>query len=51
LVDTNTLFQAASISKPVTATVVHRLVQSGTLDLDVPVNSKHRFSLMSKGLL
>ncbi len=39
MVDTNTLFQAASISKPVTATVVHRLVQSGTLDLDVPVNS------------
>lgn len=37
-VDTDTLFQAASISKPVTATAVHRLVQSGALDLDAPVN-------------
>ena len=39
LADTDTLFQAASISKPVTATAVHRLVESGTLDLDVPVNT------------
>jgi CubicO group peptidase (beta-lactamase class C family) len=37
--DTDTLFQAASISKPVTATAVHRLVESGTLDLDTPVNT------------
>ena len=36
---TETLFQAASISKPVTATAVHRLVESGTLDLDAPVNT------------
>ena len=39
MADTDTLFQAASISKPVTATAVHRLVESGTLDLDVPVNT------------
>jgi CubicO group peptidase (beta-lactamase class C family) len=38
MVDTDTLFQAASISKPVTATAVHRFVQSGALDLDAPVN-------------
>ena len=36
---TDTLFQAASISKPTTATAVHRLVESGTLDLDAPVNT------------
>ena len=38
MADTSTLFQAASISKPVTATAVHRLVESGKLDLDAPVN-------------
>jgi len=37
--DTDTLFQAASISKPVAAAAVHRLVETGTLDLDTPVNS------------
>jgi CubicO group peptidase (beta-lactamase class C family) len=38
MADTKTLFQAASISKPVTAMAVHRLVERGTLDLDTPVN-------------
>lgn len=33
-----TLFQAASISKPVTCFGALRLVQAGLLDLDVPVN-------------
>ena len=33
-----TLFQAGSISKPVTAVAVLRLVESGKLDLDVDVN-------------
>ena len=39
MADTETLFQAASISKPVTAAAVHQLVESGTLDLDAPVNT------------
>jgi CubicO group peptidase (beta-lactamase class C family) len=37
-VTTETLFQAASISKPVTALAVLRLVQLGKLDLDTDVN-------------
>ena len=37
-VDTLTLFQAASISKPVTALAVMRLVREGRLDLDRNVN-------------
>jgi CubicO group peptidase (beta-lactamase class C family) len=35
----STLFQAASISKPVTAVAVMRLVQEGRLDLDEDVNA------------
>lgn len=35
----HTLFQAASISKPVTALAVMRFVQEGRLDLDADVNS------------
>jgi CubicO group peptidase (beta-lactamase class C family) len=38
-VNEETLFQAASISKPVTALAVLRLVQSGVLDLDTDVNT------------
>ena len=36
----DTLFQVASISKPVTALGVLRLVEKGILDLDSPVNDK-----------
>ena len=39
-VTTETLFQAASISKPVTALGILRLVEKGILDLDAPVNDK-----------
>ncbi|HEY7806188.1 MAG TPA: serine hydrolase domain-containing protein [Croceibacterium sp.] len=37
-----TLFQAASISKPLTATAALRLVEQGRLDLDRPVNDRLR---------
>ncbi|MEV0244975.1 serine hydrolase domain-containing protein [Nocardia sp. NPDC050712] len=36
-VDENTLFQLGSITKPLTATVIMRLVTDGVLDLDAPV--------------
>lgn len=39
-VTTETLFQAASISKPIAALAALRLVQEGTLDLDEDVNRK-----------
>ncbi|MEP6619008.1 MAG: serine hydrolase domain-containing protein [bacterium] len=39
-VDTSTLFQAASISKPVSATVMFRLIEQGRLSLDEDVNEK-----------
>jgi len=39
-VTTDTLFQAASISKPVTAVGALRLVEQGTLSLDEDVNKK-----------
>ncbi|MEW6731903.1 MAG: serine hydrolase [Acidobacteriota bacterium] len=39
-VTTETLFQAASISKPVTAMAVLRLVQEGKLNLDEDINKK-----------
>jgi CubicO group peptidase (beta-lactamase class C family) len=37
-VNTNTIFQAASISKPLTALAVMKLVQEGKLDLDENIN-------------
>lgn len=39
MVDTNTLFQAASISKPLAALAVLKMVEEGILDLDADVNS------------
>jgi CubicO group peptidase (beta-lactamase class C family) len=39
-VDTTTLFQAGSISKPVFATAALKLVEQGTLSLDEDVNAK-----------
>lgn len=41
-VDARTRFQAASISKPVTAMAVMRLVQDGTLALDADINATLR---------
>jgi CubicO group peptidase (beta-lactamase class C family)/TolA-binding protein len=38
-IDNNTAFSTASISKPVTATLVMMLAQQGKLDLDAPVNT------------
>jgi CubicO group peptidase (beta-lactamase class C family) len=38
MVDTGTLFQVASIGKPVTSAGVLRLVERGALDLDRDVN-------------
>src|SRR5262245_9688433 len=37
-VDTDTVFQAASISKPVAAIAALRLVEQGKLSLDAPIN-------------
>ena len=39
-VNTQTIFQAASISKPVAAVTALRLVEKGFLDLDEPVNNR-----------
>jgi CubicO group peptidase (beta-lactamase class C family) len=38
-VDVHTLFQAASISKPLTALAVMKLVENGVLDLDTDINT------------
>lgn len=38
-VNANTLFQAASISKPLTALAVMKLVEDGVLDLDTDINT------------
>jgi CubicO group peptidase (beta-lactamase class C family) len=40
VVDTTTLFQAASISKPVTSVALFRLVEEGQLELDEDVNER-----------
>lgn len=44
-VDTGTLFEAASMSKPVFAYVVLKLCETGILDLDTPLTryTRHRF--------
>ena len=44
-VDTNTLFEAASMSKPVFAYVVLKLCEKGILGLDIPLTryTRHRF--------
>src|SRR5947208_1150917 len=48
--DSLTLFEAASISKVVAATVVLRLAEQGRLDLDTPVNEMLRsWKLPGKG--
>ncbi|KAJ2995820.1 hypothetical protein HDV02_000397 [Globomyces sp. JEL0801] len=39
LITTNTRFQAASVSKPITACAVLKLVEQGVLDLDVDINT------------
>lgn len=39
-IDAQTLFQAASISKPIAVTAVMRLAEDGTLDLDEDVNNR-----------
>jgi CubicO group peptidase (beta-lactamase class C family) len=41
-VDSSTLFQAASISKPVTSVGMFRLVEQGRLSLDEDVNERLR---------
>lgn len=38
-VDTNTLFQAASLSKPIASLALLKLVSMGELELDTPVNN------------
>jgi len=38
MVNSNTMFQAASVSKYVTAVIVHRYITEGILDLDTDVN-------------
>ncbi|MEM7157336.1 MAG: serine hydrolase domain-containing protein [Myxococcota bacterium] len=38
-VDTDTMFQAASMSKPLTVLAALRMVEAGTLDLDADVNT------------
>ena len=42
LIDSNTLFQAASISKPVSAVVALRMVEKGKITLDEDINGKLR---------
>jgi CubicO group peptidase (beta-lactamase class C family) len=50
--DTTTLFQAASISKPVAAIAALRLVEEGTLELDADVNGAlSRWRVPENGLM
>lgn len=49
--NSETLFQAASISKPITALAVIKLAQQGILDLDIPISTyldDSQMSLISK---
>lgn len=51
-ITTQTVFQAASISKPVAATLAMLLVQSDDLKLDTPVNAQlHSWQLPASGKL
>ncbi len=39
-ISTSTMFQAASLSKPITSTMLIQLAEKGILDIDEPVNSQ-----------
>ena len=53
IVHTNTIFEAASLSKPVFAYIVMKLVEKGKLNLDIPlthyVPREHLAKALSRG--